>query len=69
MAPRYVDWSWAWGSRHLTLLKDEYAFVDVGQHIFSLAYGGELSFAPTSSFNRVLDVGAGSGKWAMDMGV
>ena len=43
--------------------------MDVGQHVFGLLYDGELSLAPTSSLKRVLDVGAGSGKWAMDMGV
>ncbi|KAJ6031351.1 S-adenosyl-L-methionine-dependent methyltransferase [Penicillium herquei] len=42
--------------------------LDLGQHVFGLLYGGQLSFAPTSSLNRVLDVGAGSAKWAMDMG-
>ena len=49
--------------------EDELDLVDLGQHVYGLLYKGEVSLSPTTSFNRVLDAGAGSGKWALDMGV
>ncbi|KAJ6032571.1 S-adenosyl-L-methionine-dependent methyltransferase [Penicillium herquei] len=49
--------------------EDEFEQVDMGQHVYGLLYKGKLFQSPTDSPSRVLDVGAGSGKWALDMGV
>ncbi|KAJ5726632.1 S-adenosyl-L-methionine-dependent methyltransferase [Penicillium malachiteum] len=49
--------------------EDEFAQVDMGQHVYGLLYKEKLFHSPTDSPSRVLDVGAGSGKWALDMGV
>ncbi|KAJ5710493.1 S-adenosyl-L-methionine-dependent methyltransferase [Penicillium malachiteum] len=50
-------------------IEDEFEEVDMGQHVYGLLYKGQLFQSPIDSPSRVLDVGAGSGKWAMDMGV
>ncbi|KAJ5738063.1 S-adenosyl-L-methionine-dependent methyltransferase [Penicillium malachiteum] len=50
-------------------IEDEFEEADMGQNIYGLLYKRQLFQSPTDSPNRVLDVGAGSGKWAMDMGM
>lgn len=43
--------------------------MDINHHIFLLLLSGELHAAPLSSSpGRVLDLGAGTGLWAIDMG-
>ncbi|OCK79493.1 methyltransferase [Lepidopterella palustris CBS 459.81] len=40
--------------------------LDMLHHIYLLIQGGSLSTAPITSPNRVLDIGAGTGIWALD---
>lgn len=41
--------------------------MDMQHHIYLLIYGGELCRAQLPArLNRVLDVGCGTGKWAID---
>lgn len=41
--------------------------MDLGHHIYSLLLGGELYRAPIGkNIQRVLDLGTGTGIWAMD---
>lgn len=41
--------------------------LDIFHHIFLLMLGGNLHTAPLESPKRILDVGTGTGIWAMDM--
>lgn len=41
--------------------------MDLGHHIYSLVLGGKLHVAPLSNTpQRVLDIGTGTGIWAID---
>lgn len=43
--------------------------MDINHHVFLLLLGGELHAAPISSSpGRILDLGTGTGLWAIDMG-
>lgn len=41
---------------------------DLQSHLFLLSFGGKLFFAPVKSIHNCLDVGTGTGIWAMDFG-
>jgi methylase of polypeptide subunit release factors len=41
--------------------------MDFEHHIFSLLLDGELHMAPLKSPQRILDLGTGTGIWAVDM--
>jgi ubiquinone/menaquinone biosynthesis C-methylase UbiE len=42
--------------------------LDLFNHIFALSLGGRLHLAPLSSPQRILDIGTGTGIWAIDIG-
>jgi methylase of polypeptide subunit release factors len=41
--------------------------MDLEHHIFLLLLEGELHLAPLSDPQRILDIGTGTGIWAIDM--
>ena len=46
---------------------DEQDRMDMGHHIYRLMLGGELYLAPIAKdVSRVLDLGTGTGIWAID---
>lgn len=40
--------------------------MDLVHHLYRLLAGGQLYFAPIDNPQRVLDLGTGTGIWAMD---
>lgn len=46
---------------------------DMQHHIFLLSFDGKLGFCPlndrAATVGRVLDIGCGTGIWAMDYGI
>lgn len=40
--------------------------MDLGHHIYRLLLGGKLYLAPIKEPQRVLDLGTGTGIWAME---
>jgi ubiquinone/menaquinone biosynthesis C-methylase UbiE len=47
--------------------EEEQKRMDLGHHIYSLVLGGKLHLAPLSDKpQRVLDLGTGTGIWAID---
>ncbi|KAM5344245.1 hypothetical protein ACJ41O_012782 [Fusarium nematophilum] len=46
--------------------EEEQYRMDLGHHIYRLLLGGKLYLAPISSPKRVLDLGTGTGIWALD---
>lgn len=42
--------------------------MDLNHHVFTMLYKGNLCRAPINKPARVLDVGTGTGIWAMDFG-
>jgi cyclopropane fatty-acyl-phospholipid synthase-like methyltransferase len=53
--------------RDLTLKQDELDRMDLEHHIFLLLLEGKLHLAPLSDPQRILDIGTGTGIWAIDM--
>jgi len=43
--------------------------LDMQHHMFKLINEGRLFFAPVENPQRILDIGTGSGIWAMEMGM
>lgn len=41
--------------------------IDLKHHVITLLCGGNLHLAPLSKPTRILDVGTGTGIWAMEM--
>ncbi|PWY88638.1 S-adenosyl-L-methionine-dependent methyltransferase [Aspergillus sclerotioniger CBS 115572] len=58
-----------YGSGRYVLPNDESECdrIDLLQHIFGMLFGGRLVFAPIPSPQRILDVGTGTGTWAIDV--
>lgn len=42
--------------------------LDVYDHMMGIVNGGRLHRAPLNSPQRILDIGTGTGKWAIDIG-
>lgn len=40
--------------------------MDLVHHVYTLTLGGEYHLAPITNPHRVLDLGTGTGIWAMD---
>lgn len=57
---------------HDSLVLANMSFLDLQHHIFYLTLDGKLGFAPPNKpdakVGRVLDLGTGTGIWAMDFG-
>ncbi|RPA89091.1 S-adenosyl-L-methionine-dependent methyltransferase [Choiromyces venosus 120613-1] len=45
----------------------ENARLELIHHVFTSLFGGRLYFAPLRTLKRVLDIGTGTGNWAIDM--
>jgi cyclopropane fatty-acyl-phospholipid synthase-like methyltransferase len=43
--------------------------LDIAHHLYGLTLGGKLCLAPIKNPKKVLDIGAGTGIWAMDFAV
>lgn len=43
--------------------------MDMQHGMTKLLFGGKLHLSPLNDPKRILDVGAGSGIWAMEMGI
>ncbi|PLN80668.1 S-adenosyl-L-methionine-dependent methyltransferase [Aspergillus taichungensis] len=70
------DYVYENGRRYHKFREGEYLFpnddaeqdrLDMVHHIFRLMLGGSLHMAPLDSPQRVLDIGTGTGIWALDM--
>ena len=48
-------------------LQAELERCDIHHHVITLLCGGELHFAPLRRPQRILDIGTGTGIWAMEM--
>ncbi|KAH7123137.1 S-adenosyl-L-methionine-dependent methyltransferase [Dactylonectria macrodidyma] len=46
---------------------EEQERMDLGHHIYRLILGGKLHLAPITNPQRILDLGTGTGIWAIDM--
>ncbi|OJJ43493.1 hypothetical protein ASPZODRAFT_135957 [Penicilliopsis zonata CBS 506.65] len=70
-----LDYEYDNGRRYQNYRKGEYLFpndddeqdrMDFLHHIYGMVLGGELHIAPISNVQRALDIGTGTGIWAMD---
>ncbi|OJJ42537.1 hypothetical protein ASPZODRAFT_2119646, partial [Penicilliopsis zonata CBS 506.65] len=70
-----LDYQYENGRRYQNYRKGEYLFpndddeqdrMDFLHHIYNMILGGELHLAPIVDAQRVLDIGTGTGIWAMD---
>jgi ubiquinone/menaquinone biosynthesis C-methylase UbiE len=54
-------------------ISSQFLHTDLQHHLYTLSLDGALGFAPPnlkgSKLNRVLDVGTGTGIWAIDFGM
>ena len=59
----------AFGRGEYTLPNDEKEQdrLDLYHHIWSMLLGGELYMAPLENPQRILDIGTGTGIWAIDI--
>ncbi|OJJ42564.1 hypothetical protein ASPZODRAFT_20334 [Penicilliopsis zonata CBS 506.65] len=70
-----LDYQYENGRRYQNYRKGEYLFpnddeeqdrMDFLHHVYGMILGGELHLAPIKNPQRVLDIGTGTGIWAMD---
>ena len=52
----------------LTRVQPELERLDLMHAAFRMTYEGKLFLAPVTNLNNVLDVGTGTGIWAIDLG-
>ncbi|OJJ42513.1 hypothetical protein ASPZODRAFT_1313209 [Penicilliopsis zonata CBS 506.65] len=70
-----LDYEYENGRRYQSYRKGEYLLpndedeqdrMDLLHHVYSMVLDGELNLAPVKNPQRVLDIGTGTGIWAMD---
>lgn len=59
---------WNDKSKFADLFKTELEREDVKHHMWTLVLEGNLHLAPVENLQKILDVGTGSGIWAMQAG-
>jgi hypothetical protein len=57
------------GKYKLEILATKLTIKDMQHHLFDLTFDGKLALAPISNPQMVLDMGTGTGVWAIDYGL
>lgn len=76
LSPSMVNYNYENGRRYHCYKEGEYILpndeieqerLDLNHHIFRMCLGGELHLSPVKDPKRILDLGTGTGIWAIDM--